>query len=179
LEICQSHVDHWVQVEDDDVARAILWLLEQEKMVAEGAGAAGVAALLAGHLPNLKGKKICILICGGNIDARLLEKVIDRGLVESGRLAHLQVKIPDRPGALAGMLRVVGEVGVNVLEVHHERAFASIRIEQVQVNLVVEGRGQKHMEELLSLLAQHGYEARSTDHAQGPWPRPGISGSTT
>jgi threonine dehydratase len=163
LEICRSHVDGWVQVDDDEVARAILWLLENEKLVAEGAGAAGVAALLSGKIPDLKGKRVGILICGGNIDARLLEKVIDRGLVESGRLCHLQVKIPDRPGELAAMLRVVGEAGVNVLEVHHERAFASIRIEQVQVGVVVEGRGVDHLKELLNLLAQHGYEAASTD----------------
>jgi threonine dehydratase len=153
-----AHVDSIVTVEDEEIARAILLLLEHDKTVAEGAGAAGVAALLGRQL-DVKGKKVCALLCGGNIDVTVLERIIERGLVESGRLTRLEVLIPDRPGSLAEMLAEVARQRGNVVEVHHERAFGRGNFGQVVVQIVVETRGREHARELIAGLAQLGHEA--------------------
>jgi threonine dehydratase len=157
LEACRAVVDDIVTVEDDEIARAILVLLENEKTVAEGAGAAAVAALLAGRLP-VKGRKVALLVCGGNIDVNVLSRIIERGLVESGRLARLSVLVPDRPGALAEALAEVARTRANVVEVHHERAFSAGTLGQVRVDLVVETRGTEHVRELIDALRGRGFE---------------------
>lgn len=157
LEICKSVVDHLVTVEDDEIARAIVFLLESEKTVAEGAGAAAVAAVLAGRV-DVKGRKVALLVCGGNIDVNVLSRIIERGLVESGRLARLSVFVPDRPGALADALAEVARSRANVVEVHHERAFLAGRLGQVRVDLVVETRGTEHGNELIEAMRARGFE---------------------
>jgi threonine dehydratase len=157
LEVCKTVVDDIVTVEDDEIARAIVFLLESEKTVAEGAGAAAVAAVLAGRVP-LKGRKAALLVCGGNIDVNVLSRIIERGLVESGRLARLSVFVPDRPGALAEALAEVARTRANVVEVHHERAFLAGRLGQVRVDLVVETRGADHVGELIEALRGRGFE---------------------
>ncbi len=157
LAICRSVVDDIVTVEDDEIARAIVFLLENEKTVAEGAGAAAVAAVLAGRV-DLKGRKAALLVCGGNIDVNVLSRIIERGLVESGRLARLSVFVPDRPGALANALAEVARTRANVVEVHHERAFLAGRLGQVRVDLVVETRGPEHAAELVEALRGRGFE---------------------
>jgi threonine dehydratase len=150
-DICRQVVDDIVTVHEADIARAILFLLESEKTVAEGAGAAAVAALLSGHEAKL-GKSVVAVVCGGNIDVSVLSRIIDRGLVESGRLARFQATVPDRPGALADMLQKVAHTRGNVVEVHHERAFNDAGLGQVTVDLVVETRGHDHVAALRGLL---------------------------
>jgi threonine dehydratase len=155
--LVKQFVDDIVLVEDDEIARAILFLLERDKTVAEGAGAAGVAALL-GHKVDVRGKKVCALISGGNIDVNVLSRIIERGLVESGRLTRLEVLVPDRPGALADMLSEVARQRANVVEVHHERAFGRGGLGQVVVQIVVETRGHEHGRELMSGLKSRGFD---------------------
>ena len=157
LEACKQVLDQLVTVEDDEIARAIVFLLESEKTVAEGAGAAAVAAVLADRI-DLKGRRVALLVCGGNIDVNVLSRIIERGLVESGRLARLSVFVPDRPGALADALATVAGSRANVVEVHHERAFMAGRLGQVRVDLVVETRGAEHATELIEALRQRGFE---------------------
>jgi threonine dehydratase len=157
LEACKQVVDQLVTVEDDEIARAIVFLLENEKTVAEGAGAAAVAAVLAERV-DLKGRRVALLVCGGNIDVNVLSRIIERGLVESGRLARLSVFVPDRPGALADALATVASSRANVVEVHHERAFLAGRLGQVRVDMVVETRGAEHAAELVEALRLRGFE---------------------
>ena len=168
LEAAKRVVDEIVTVEDDEIARAILYLLEREKTVAEGAGAAGVAALLSGKIKDVKGKRVCAVVCGGNIDVNVVSRIIERGLVESGRLARLAVTVPDRPGALAEMLTLVATLKANVVEVHHERTFSRGALGQVDIDLVVETKGHAHAGELVDRLVAAGYHVRTpgrTAHA--------------
>ena len=157
VDACKNVIDDIVTVEDDEIARAILFLLESEKTVAEGAGAAAVAALLAGRLQT-QGRKMALLVCGGNIDVSVLSRIIERGLVESGRLTRLHVLVPDRPGALADALTEVARTRANVIEVHHDRAFLSGSLGQVRVDLVVETRGTDHVRDLIHALRARGFE---------------------
>lgn len=157
FEVCKAVVDDIITVDDDEIARAIVYLLESEKTVAEGAGSAAVAAVLANRV-DLKGRKVVLLVCGGNIDVNVLSRIIERGLVESGRLARLSVFVPDRPGALADALAEVARTRANVVEVHHERAFLAGRLGQVRVDLVVEARGAEHIAELIEALRGRGFE---------------------
>jgi threonine dehydratase len=168
LEAAKRVVDEIVTVDDDEIARAILYLLEREKTVAEGAGAAGVAALLSGKIADVQGKRICAVVCGGNIDVNVVSRIIERGLVESGRLARLAVTMPDRPGALAEMLTLVAALKANVVEVHHERTFSRGALGQVDIDLVVETKGHAHAGELVDRLVAAGYHVRTpgrTAHA--------------
>jgi threonine dehydratase len=157
LEVCRRLVDEWVNVDDDDVARAILGLLEREKTVAEGAGAAAVGALLSGRISDIQGKNVVALVCGGNIDVNMLSRIIERGLAETGRIARLEVLIGDRPGALAAMLARVAETRANVVELRHERAFFAGTVADVQVELKVETRGHEHVQALLQNLKDAGF----------------------
>lgn len=157
--LVKSFVDDIVTVEDDEIARAILSLLERDKTVAEGAGAAAVAALLGKKVAGVEGKKVCAVVCGGNIDVNVLSRIIERGLVESGRLTRLEVLVPDRPGALAETLSEVARQRANVVEVHHERAFAHGSLGQVTIQLVVETRGHEHAGELIAGLGRLGHAA--------------------
>ncbi len=157
LEACLAVVDEIVTVEDDEIARAIVFLLENEKTVAEGAGAAGVAAVISEKC-KLKGRKVAVVVCGGNIDVNVLSRIIERGLVESGRLGRFSLFVPDRPGSLAEALAEVAKVGANVVEVHHERAFLAGRLGQVRVDLLLETKGAAHVEGLIETLRERGYE---------------------
>jgi threonine dehydratase len=156
-EICSKLVHEWAGVSDDEIARAILFLLEEQKTIAEGAGAAGVAALFDGRIKDLKNKTICVVIGGGNIDANLLSQVIERGMIESGRLVKLAINLHDRPGELGELLTQIGKARANVMEVHHERAFGAAIWNDVEVDLVLETRGKKHIAEILSLIRSKGY----------------------
>jgi threonine dehydratase len=157
LPLVKEYVDDIVTVEDDEIARAILWLLERDKTVAEGAGAAAVAALLGHKIAGVQGKKVCAVVCGGNIDVNVISRIIERGLVESGRLTRLEVLVPDRPGALAETLAEVARQRANVVEVHHERAFQRGNLGQVTIQLVVETRNHAHASELIAGLDRLGH----------------------
>lgn len=173
LAICQRLVKEWATVGDNDVALAILHLMEQEKLVAEGAGAAGVAALLSGKLKEIAGKTICLMIGGGNIDMTLLSRILERGLVETGRMVKLALSIHDRPGELGVLLKMIGECEANVVEVHHERAFAESDWNDVEVDLVLETKGQAHIDDILMRMKTKGYSVTKVDNTgTEKWQRP-------
>ncbi len=157
LAMAQQYVDEMVTVNDDEIARAILYLLETEKTVAEGAGAASVAALLAGKIRVDEQTVLGACVCGGNIDVNLVAQIIDRGLLESGRRVSLLVMVPDKPGALAALLKELGTYRANVVGVQHERAFAATTVGTVQVRLGLDTRGHEHIHELVQGLRRAGY----------------------
>ncbi len=158
FEMAKKYVDEYVTVNDDEIARAILYLLETEKSVAEGAGAAGVAALLAGKIKIDADTVVCTCVCGGNIDVNLVAQIIERGLLESGRRVSLSIMVPDKPGALQGLLQCIGQHQANVVGVQHERAFAKTTVGTVQVRLGLDTRGHEHISELVQGLHAAGYE---------------------
>jgi threonine dehydratase len=158
LPLFERHVDHLVSVDDEEVANAILLLIEREKTIAEGAGATPAAALLQRRIPDLKpDDKVVCCISGGNIDVNLLSRIIERGLVKEGRRVVLRLRVADRPGALAGVLATVAAEKANVLEVHHERAFLKGPIGDTEIELTLDTRGASHSEQLLAALKAKGY----------------------
>ncbi|MDA0713201.1 MAG: threonine ammonia-lyase [bacterium] len=155
--ICARLVHEWAFVDDDQIAKAILFLLEQQKIVAEGAGAAAVAALLEKKIKDVEGKTVCVVIGGGNIDSNVLTQVIERGMVKSGRLVRLKVKIQDQPGKLNELLEIISKTAANVIEIRHERAFIYALWSHVEVDLVLQTKNENHIVEILSLLKAKGY----------------------
>lgn len=145
-----------------DIERAIVALAEIEKTVAEGAGASGLAALLV-HKDMFKGRKIGLVITGGNIDTRLLASVLMRGLVRDGRLARLIVTTDDAPGRLAKAAGIIGTAGVNIVEVAHQRLFTLASAKSTEIEFVVEARDRDHLADLLDALSQGGLQARLLD----------------
>jgi len=154
--ILESHVEEIVVVGEDEIARAILLLLEREKTVVEGAGAAPLAAILSGKVSFRPGEKVVAVLCGGNIDVNMVARIIDRGLVDDGRLARLMVTVRDRPGSLARLTDLVAKAGANVLKVAHHREFADISVGEVQIVFHLETRGRDHVEELLAQIRETG-----------------------
>ncbi len=157
-EVCAKYLDDVITVEEEAVAEAVLLLLEREKTVAEGAGAASLAGVLSRKLP-IAGKRVGILVTGGNIDVNLISRVIDRGLWRTGRLVRLRCMVQDVPGALSELLRVLGGTQANVLEVAHERIGDRLELGQTTVELLLETRGVEHIEEIERVLADAGVEA--------------------
>lgn len=145
-------VDSVVLVEEEEIAEAILMLLEGDKTVAEGAGAVGVAALVHEHIP-LGARSVVVIVSGGNIDVNLMSRILERGLVQTGRLARFWVVLPDVAGALAELARVVAELKANIVTIEHDRAFSGVELGQTLVELVVETRGHEHILELRTRLA--------------------------
>ncbi len=158
--LLQQYVDDIVLVGEEEVARAILLLLEREKSLVEGAGAAGLAALLAGRIPVSRNESVVALLCGGNIDLNILSRIIDRGMVDDGRMARFVVTVRDRPGSLARLTRLVADQGANVLEIAHQRAFADISVGDVEIGMHLETRGRDHVEEIIRLLREDGTRVR-------------------
>lgn len=156
FEIIKDLVDEVVTVTDDDIARAILILLEQAKVVAEPAGAVGVAAILAGKISGT-GKTMAVL-SGGNIDPLLLQRVVSHGLAASGRYLTIRIPLPDRPGQLARVSELVSQAGANVMEVMHTRHGQGLQISQVSLQLSIETRGAEHTELTLDTLRHAGYD---------------------
>jgi threonine dehydratase len=133
-------------------------LVELEKGVVEGSGAAPLAALMSGQLPELAGKKVVILLCGGNIDPAVLGRVIDHGLVADGRLTRFEVLISDRPGGLAALTASIAATGASVKQIVHERAFTTPDISRVKVNVIVETRDSEHATALRAKLDAEGMQ---------------------
>ncbi|KAK2167691.1 hypothetical protein LSH36_25g05016 [Paralvinella palmiformis] len=148
-------IDKMVTVSEEFIALAILRLVEIEKAVVEGAGATGLAALLAGLLPELNGKKVVSPLCGGNIDTTVLGRCLDRGLAVDYRLVRFLVTVSDRPGGIAELARLLSSIGVSIKDMFHERAWLKSDIFSVQVKCVVETRDQEHCHELELLLRKH------------------------
>lgn len=156
--IAQSRVDELVLVSEEEIALAILRLVELEKGVVEGAGATPLAALLCGKLQHLKDKRVAIVLCGGNIDPAVLGRVIEHGLVVDGRLARFTVQISDRPGGLQEFAAAVASTGASIKQVEHERAFAVVDISRVHVLATVEVRDHAHIESLFATLESRGMQ---------------------
>ena len=158
LPLIRGRVDDVLLVAEDDIEQAILMLLEIEKTVVEGAGAVGLAALMK-HRARFAGRKVGLILCGGNIEPLVLAEIIQRGMVRSGRLARLRLDLRDVPGALADMAMLLGRLGANIDEIQHQRAFTSLSVERAQIDVVVHTRGIAHIEEVLAALRAQGYRA--------------------
>lgn len=158
FDIIKDTVDEVVTVSDDDIARALVMLLERAKLVVEPAGAVGVAAILAEKIDAV-GKTV-VLLSGGNIDPMVMERVIARGLVASGRYMSMRIPLPDRPGQLARIAEIVAGQNANVVEVMHTRHGTDLQITQVELEVHIETRGQEHATQVLDALRAEGYEPR-------------------
>lgn len=156
LPLVQKYVDDIVTVEEEEIANAILLLLEREKTLAEGAGAAAIAAVLNRKLP-LQGKRVAVLVCGGNIDVTLLARIIERGLVKDGRLVRLRVHLPDYPGALHRLTGILAEHRANIVETAYDRAYHGVNLGDTAIDITMETRGPEHIAELLGALVSAGY----------------------
>lgn len=157
FEICSKYVDKIVTVTDDEISTAILALIEQQKLIAEGAGAVSVAAVLFNKVP-VKGKTVVCLVSGGNIDVTILSRVINRGLQKAGRLADLVIELLDKPGQLKGVSKIISELGGNVISVNHDRADLNMDINACFLRISMETRNHAHVEEIKSTLINHGYK---------------------
>lgn len=159
--IVRKYVDEIVTVSEHEIAQAILVLIESEKSVTEGSGASGVAALLNGKVENIAGKKVGVVLTGGNIDTTFLAKVLERGLAKEGRLAKLIVTVPDRPGSIADLAAIAAAQQANILDIHQRRTFNLADVRETEIDLMVETRGPEVVEAMLKAIAAKGYEARS------------------
>ncbi|HEY0022567.1 MAG TPA: threonine ammonia-lyase [Longimicrobium sp.] len=154
----ERYVDELVVVSEEEIAAGVLLLLEREKTVAEAACATTVAAVVGGHVADVAGKNVVMILSGGNIDVTLMSRIIDRGLVQDGRRATLRVRVKDRPGALAGLTARLAETGANVLRLDHNRATADLWVTEAEINLTLELRGREHMNQVIASLQDEGYE---------------------
>ena len=155
--LTQQYVDDVVTVSEDEIAAAILTLMEKQKLVAEGAGAVSVAAALFNKVP-IQGKKTVCILSGGNIDVNILSRVITRGLVTSGRMAALQIALEDKPGQLVGVSEIISRCGGNVISVHHERSDANMPISSCYLKVGMETRSFEQIHEIENTLRQAGFQ---------------------
>ncbi|MFC4351469.1 threonine ammonia-lyase [Fodinicurvata halophila] len=158
--IIENLVSEILLVDEGSLETAVHYLVERQKIVAEGAGAAGVAALFA-HPERFQGRKVASIICGGNIDVRLLSGVLARGLIRDGRVVRLRIEIIDQPRQLAKLSEVIGAAGGNIIEVYHQRLFADVPAKRADVDVVVETRNIEHVQEIISALANAGFQSRA------------------
>ena len=157
LPLVQRYVDEIVTVDEDEIAAAILVLLEREKTLAEGAGATGLAALLQRRTSLPQGARTAVLVCGGNIDVTLLSRIIERGLVQDGRMIRLRIHLLDRAGALQELTKIIAEHGVNIVDTLYNRAYYGVNLGDTTIDITMETRGRDEAEELLTVLAGNGY----------------------
>lgn len=159
--ICKQYVDEIVTVSDDEISAAILALMEQHKLVTEGAGAVSVAAAMF-HKVDIKGKKVVCLLSGGNIDVTILSRVIKRGLLMSGRTCQLMIELVDKPGQLKNVSRIIADLGGNVISVHHERANEGSNVNGCYLRVVLETRNFEHIEQIKNALSDFGFKLLKT-----------------
>jgi threonine dehydratase len=155
--ILRSHVDRVVRVTEEQIAVGILRMIEMEKIVVEGAAATPLAAMMSGQLPELAGKNVVLVACGGNIDPAILSRVIEKGLVSDGRITRFTVTISDRPGGLAALARVIAQSGASVKDIEHDRAFSGPDVHAVNAVCTVETRDQAHVRALHRALRTAGF----------------------
>jgi len=156
LPLIQKYIDELVTVEEEEIANAILLLLEREKTLAEGSGAVAIAALL-NHKTKLQGKRIGVLVCGGNIDVSMLSRIIERGMVRQGRLVRMRFEVPDHPGSLQGICAVLAANRANVVELIHDRSHYGVGLGNTSIDITFETRGGSHVDELEHALDAAGY----------------------
>ncbi len=164
LPLVRALVDGLVTVTEDEMAGAILLLAEEEKAIAEGAGAAALAALLAGRVPS-PGKRTAVIVSGGNIDMNMIARIIERGLVRDGRRVRLTVEVRDRPGSLHRITGIAAGMGANILEIAHERAFSGGAMDTTEIAMTLETRGRSHVEEILGRFKEEGIKVREVGGA--------------
>lgn len=158
FELVNKYVDDIVTVSDDEIALAILTLLEQQKLIAEGAGAVPVAAVMAGKIPDIDGKNVCCLVSGGNIDVTILSRVIERGLKMGGRTADITIALSDKPGQLSGVSAIVADLGANVVSVNYDSTDLDMNITDCYLKIGVETRDNAHIEAIKAALSKAGFE---------------------
>ncbi len=159
LQHIRRYVDDLVTVSEEQIRAAIVRLLETGKTLAEGAAAAGFAAVAARRLPELHGRKVVLLLSGGNIDVQLLSRIIDLSLVKTHRLARFRTAVSDRPGSLANLLKVIADGGGNVIRIQHDRVFKHTGFWEAEVEVTLESRNQEHVAALHKTLRENGYQA--------------------
>ncbi len=157
FDLCNRYLDEVITVSEDEIAAAILALIEQQKMVAEGAGAVSVAAVMFNKIP-IEGKKVVCIVSGGNIDVNILNRVITRGLTKSGRNCSLSIKLYDKPGQLSAVCNVIARLGGNIISVNHERVNVSTHINGCTIRVILETRNIEHIASILAGLKEAGYE---------------------
>ena len=158
FEYCKQYVDGIVTVTDDEVSSAILHLIEKQKLIAEGAGAVSVAAVMFNKIPDIKGKNVVCLVSGGNIDVTILSRVIKRGLLKSGRSDTLTIQLEDKPGQLKDVSATIADLGANVVSIHHERASEDSDITECLLRLVLETRDYNHIRDIRAALTAKGFK---------------------
>ena len=156
LPLLKKYLDDIVLVSEEEMAWAILHLLESSKILVEGAGAAGFAALMVGKCKSVPSKTV-VVISGGNIDVTMISRIIEKGLVKSRRMVHLNVVIPDRPGGLKALASLIADTKANIFQIHHERDSNHLSLYSTGTDLMLETRGPQHAEEVIHLLKQNGY----------------------
>ena len=161
--IVRKYVDEIVTVSEDEIAQAVLVLLESEKTVTEGSGAAGVAAVLNRKVSDIEGKQVCVVLTGGNIDTTFLKNILAHGMARDGRLAKLRVIVPDRPDSLTKIAGMAAAEKAHVLDVHHGRVFNSAAYRETELELLVETPGPEQTEALLRAITAQGYRAQSVE----------------
>jgi threonine dehydratase len=162
LPLVQRYVDELVTVDEEEIAKAILVLLEREKTLAEGAGAIALAALLQ-HKTTLRGQRTAVIVGGGNIDVSLLARIIERGLVKDGRRTRLRIHLTDRPGALHQLTRILAEARANIVQTSHDRAHYGVSLGDTVIDITLETRGDEHIEAIRTLLTDAGYRHERID----------------
>ncbi len=163
FEIIRRYVDDVVTVSEDEIRAAVIRLLEAGKAIAEGAAATTLAAVAGERIPDMAGRRAVLLLSGANIDVALLARMLDRSLAESHRLVRFRTHVPDRPGALAGLLQVIARHGGNVMRIQHDRVFMHAGFWEAQIDLLLETRNEEHIEELRRGLTAGGYEVELPD----------------
>jgi threonine dehydratase len=160
IAVIRDHVARIDSASESEIESAVFDLLSHEKLVAEGAAGAGLAVIKA-NLAQFKGQKLGLVICGGNIDSRLLSTLILRGLMRDGRITRLVFEIDDRPGQLAMISRIIGDAGANVIEVIHQRMMQSVSLKKAELEIVIEARDQRHVDDITGLLRDAGLSVRT------------------
>lgn len=158
FDLVNKYVDGIYTVSDDEIALAILTLIEQEKLIAEGAGAVPVAAVMNGKIPDIEGKKVCCLVSGGNIDVTILSRVIERGLKMGGRTANITIALSDKPGQLMGVSQIIAQLGANVVSVNYDSTDLDMNITDCYLNIGVETRDYQHIAQVKQALKDAGFE---------------------
>lgn len=156
FELCQHYVDEIVTVTEDEICAAILMLIENHKLIAEGAGAVSVAAAMFNKV-DLTGRKVCCIVSGGNIDVTILSRIINRGLMKSGRTIEMLIEMPDRPGSLLGLTTVIVRYGANIISIHHERNGESPDVNSCNLRIVLETRNAAHIRDIHVGIEAAGY----------------------
>ncbi|HUN89339.1 MAG TPA: threonine ammonia-lyase [Terriglobales bacterium] len=156
--VVQKYVDEMVTVEEDEIASAILLLLEREKTLVEGAGAAGIAAMMHGKVSGLEDRKVASVISGGNLDVSILSRIIERGLAEDGRMVRLRIHLPDYPGALHKLTGVLAQHRANIVQTSYDRTYFGVDLGNTAIDLTMETRGSDHVKELIGALTAEHYQ---------------------